>query len=260
MMRFLGYAALMLVLGALVLTACTGRAGSLEGTLWKMTAYRNAEGEMVGSLPEVKTTAQFEDGNVSGNAGCNSYNGSYQVDGDEISFGPMMSTLMACPPPVMEQESGFMAALGMVATFEVSGETLTMIDEAGEVVLEFIAVEPPALVGTPWQLTSYNNGKGGMQSVIIGTEITAEFNEDETMTGSAGCNTYSAPFESTEDTISIGPTIRTEMACMDPDGVMEQENLYLAALQNAAVYKIFDDRLEIRDENGSGVAYYVVMP
>jgi heat shock protein HslJ len=160
----------------------------------------------------------------------------------------------------MNQESGFMAALGMVSTFELNGESLTMLDEDSEVVLEFVAIEPPALVGTPWLLTSYNNGKGGMQSTIIGTEITAEFNEDDAMTGSAGCNTYSAPFEADEETISIGPTIRTEMACMDPEGVMEQENLYLAALQNAAVYKIFDDRLEIRDENGSGVAYYVVMP
>jgi hypothetical protein len=41
---------------------------------------------------------------------------------------------------------------------------------------------------------------------------------------------------------------------------MEQETQYLASLQNAVVYTIRDDRLEIRDENGSGVAYYVVMP
>lgn len=259
-MRFLGYATLMFILGSLMLTACAGRSGSLEGTLWQMTAYLNAEGEMVQSLPDVKTTAQFENGSVGGNAGCNSYNGPYQVDGKNISFGPLMSTLMACPPPVMEQETGYMAALGMVATYKVNGESLTMFDKDGEVVLEFVTVEPAALVGTPWLLTSYNNGKGGMQSVIIGTEITADFNEDGTMSGSAGCNTYSAPYEATEDTISIGMATRTEMGCMDPEGVMEQETQYLASLQNAAVYTIRDDRLEIRDENGSGVAYYVVMP
>jgi heat shock protein HslJ len=50
------------------------------------------------------------------------------------------------------------------------------------------------------------------------------------------------------------------MACMDPEGVMDQEVLYLAALQNAAVYTIQDDRLEIRDESGAGVAYYSAMP
>ncbi len=258
-MRFLGYVTLMFILGALALTACA-TAGSLEGTLWQVTAYRNVDGEMVESLPDVKTTAQFEDGSVGGNSGCNGYNGPYQVDGKNISFGPMMSTMMACPPPMMEQETGYMTALGMVDTFEVDGETLTMFDEGGEVVLEFVAVEPATLVGTHWSLISYNNGRGGMQSLIIGTEITADFNEDGTMTGSAGCNDYSVPYEATEDMIKIGMAIRTEMACMDPEGVMEQETQYLASLQNAVVYTIRDDRLEIRDENGSGVAYYVVMP
>jgi heat shock protein HslJ len=99
-----------------------------------------------------------------------------------------------------------------------------------------------------------------MQSLIIGTEITSDFDEDGTMTGSAGCNDYSAPYEATEDMISIGMAIRTEMACTDPEGVMEQETQYLASLQDAVVYTIRDDRLEVRDENGSGVAYYVVMP
>jgi len=240
-MRFLGYVTLMFILGALALNACT-TSGSLEGTLWQMTAYRNVDGEMVESLPDVKTTAQFEDGSVGGNSGCNGYNGPYQV------------------PPMMEQETGYMTALGMVDTFEVDGETLTMFDEDGEVVLEFFAVEPAALVGTHWSLISYNNGRGGMQSLIIGTEITADFSEDGTMAGSAGCNDYSAPYEATEDMISIGMAIRTEMACMDPEGVMEQETQYLVSLQNAVVYTIRDDRLEIRDENGSGVAYYVVMP
>ncbi len=258
-MRFLVHVTLMFVLGALALTACA-TSGSLEGTLWQMTAYRNIDGEMIESLPDVKTTAQFEDGSVGGNSGCNGYNGSYQIDGKKISFGPMMSTLMACPPPMMEQETGYMAALDMVDAFKVNGETLTMFDADGEVVMESVAVEPAALVGTHWSLTSYNNGKGGMQSLIIGTEITADFNEDGTMTGSAGCNDYSAPYEVSEDRISIGMVIRTEMACMDPEGVMEQETQHLASLQNAVIYTIRDDRLEIRDENGSGVAYYVVMP
>ena len=99
-----------------------------------------------------------------------------------------------------------------------------------------------------------------MQSLVIGSEITANFDEDGRMSGSAGCNTYNASYEATEDTISIGVIASTEMACMDPEGVMDQEVLYLAALQNAAVYTIQDDRLEIRDQDGAGVAYYSAMP
>ena len=96
--------------------------------------------------------------------------------------------------------------------------------------------------------------------MVIGTEINAAFGEDGILTGLAGCNNYSATYEATEGSISIGIGASTEMACMDPEGIMEQETQYLASMQNAAVYTIRDNRLEIRDENGSGVAYYNAMP
>ena len=259
-MRFFGIAVLVLVFGAATLSACSGGSGNLAGSLWRMTAYRNAEGEMVETLPEVKTTAEFKDGQIGGKAACNTYNGPYEVDGNEISFGMLMTTMMACPEPIMDQEMGYLSALSMVTSFEVTKETLSMFDADGEAVLVFMPIEPASLTSTNWLLTSYNNGKGGMQSVIIDTEITANFSEDGTMSGSAGCNQYNASYEATEDTISIGVAASTEMACMEPEGIMEQETQYLKSLQNAAVYNIRDDRLEIRDANGSGVAYFMVMP
>lgn len=259
-MKFLGIATFILVFSAVAMTACAGSSGNLEGTLWRMTSYQDVDGEMVETLPDVKTTAEFLEGQVSGNSACNTYNGSYEVDGNKINFGPMMSTMMACPSPIMEQESGYLAALDLVSTFEVKDKTLTMFNSEGRAVLTYEILEPTSLVGTNWQLTSYNNGKGGMQSVIIGSEITANFDEEGTMSGSAGCNSYTASYEATESSISIGIAASTEMACMEPEGVMEQESQYLATLQNSAVYSIRDDRLEIRDENGSGVAYFIVMP
>ena len=121
-MRHLGFVTLVLVLGTAALTACASGSGNLEDTLWRMTVYRNADGEMVETLPEVKTTTEFKDGQVGGKAACNTYNGPYEVDGDQISFGLMMSTMMACPPPIMDQEMGYLAALEMAATFDVKDE------------------------------------------------------------------------------------------------------------------------------------------
>ena len=259
-MRYFGFAILVFVMGTMMLAACTSGSGSLEGKLWQMTAYQSSDGKMVETLPDVKTTAEFTDGQVGGKAACNTYNGPYEVDGNQISFGLMMSTMMACPPAIMDQEMGYLGALEMVTTFEVTEESLTMFDADGEIVLEFTPIEPASLVGTNWLLTSYNNGKGGMQSAIIGTEISANFSEDGAISGSGGCNNYNASYEATEETIGIGMIASTEMACMDPEGVMDQETQYLASLQNAAVYTIRDDRLEIRDANGSGVAYYNAMP
>ena len=259
-MKFLGLATLVLVLGAMALSACAGKSTSLEGKLWQMQSYRGADGKMVNSLPDVKTTAEFSNGQVSGKAACNTYNGSYEVDGNQINFGLMMSTMMACPQEIMDQETGYLGGLEQAATFEVAKDSLKMFDANGEIVLEFTPIEPASLTGTNWQLTSYNNGKGGMQSLVIGSEITANFSDDGRMSGSAGCNNYNASYEASEETISIGMITSTEMACMDLEGVMDQEVLYLAALQNAAFYTIRDDRLEIRDQDGAGVAYFVAMP
>ena len=233
-------------------------ASDLEGVLWRMVSYRNADSEMVQSFPEVKSIAGFENGQVTGNTGCNNYNGTYDVDGNRISFGPMASTLMACPPPETEQEQGYLSALGMVSTFAVDGDNLEMMNEAGEVVLAYEAMESVSLTATPWIVSRYNNGRGGMTSVIIGTEITANFTEDGVVSGSAGCNSYNAPFEAEEDMISIGLVAVTQKLCSEPEGMMEQEAEYLSALQNAAVYTISEDRIEIRDEGGSGVVFFVI--
>ena len=259
-MKVLGLTTLVFVMGTIALTACASGSANLEGKLWRMQSYRGADGQMLESLPDLKTTAEFKDGQVSGNSACNSYGGAYEVNGKNISFGMMRSTMMACPQPVMDQEAGYLAGLEQVATFELTEDNLKMFDADGELVLAYTPIEPASLTGTNWLMTSYNNGRGGMQSPVIGSEITANFSEDGRLSGSAGCNTYNASYEATEGTISIGMTASTEMACMDPEGVMDQEVLYLAALQNAAVYTIQDDRLEIRDESGAGVAYYSAMP
>ena len=109
-MRYFGFATMVFILGSMVLAACASGSGNLEGTLWQMTAYLGADGKMVETLPEVKTTVEFMDGNAGGNAACNTYNGPYDINGNQISFGLMRTTMMACPPPIMGQEMGYLAA------------------------------------------------------------------------------------------------------------------------------------------------------
>ena len=62
--------------------------------------------------PEQPITAAFADGQVSGSAGCNSYSGSVTSEGGQtLSFGPLVSTMMACPDPIMDQELAYLGAL-----------------------------------------------------------------------------------------------------------------------------------------------------
>ena len=51
--------------------------------------------------------------------------------------------------------------------------------------------------------------------------------------------------------ITIGPLASTMKFCNDPEGVMDQEAQYLAALQSAATYRIEGNRLELRTADGA---------
>lgn len=245
-------------LALLTFTSCasqeTGR--QLTDQVWIGTSL---EGEAV--LPDTTITAEFkEDGTLSGSNSCNRYNTTYSVDGEYLTINqPIMSTLMACPDPVMAQEQAFMTALGAVAKFEIKGEELTLFSDAGEALLTYIAGSNE-LAGTSWEVISFNNGNEAVVSVIIGTQITADFGKDGQLTGNSGCNSYFASYETDGDQINIGPAGMTEMACMEPEGVMEQEQQYLAALGMAELYRIEADRMQFRNAEGSTVANFKGLP
>jgi len=234
-----------------------GPAESLEDLLWTLVSYVNDEGETVAVLPETEITIEFQDGEFGGNAGCNNYFGSYEVEGGGLAFGPMGSTMMACLPAVMEQEVQYLAALGNLASYQVVGGELQMMDGDGEIVLTFEVQEPVALVGTTWRLTGYNNGKGGFASVLSGSEVLATFGDDGTVRGSAGCNNYFADFKVDGETLTIGTAGTTRKMCAEPEGIMDQEAAYLAALGSAATYEIEGDELQVWDAEGTRMLSFV---
>ena len=219
---------------------------SLTGVIW---ALDELNGESL--VPTTSISAEFDlDGRVGGSAGCNSYNAAYKADGTNIEIGMAATTMMLCPDPIMAQESAYMEALSAAATYEVTAESLTLFNSAGEAAAIF-GVESQGLAGTLWEVISYNTGNQAVRSVIIGSELTANFGEDGQLTGSAGCNDFFAAYETEDDNISIGPAGITQMFCADPDGIMEQESQYLAALETAATYRIEGVNMNMRTAEGS---------
>jgi heat shock protein HslJ len=99
------------------------------------------------------------------------------------------------------------------------------------------------LEGTRWVLESYGD-PDNPQAVLEDTEVTAWFFHGE-VNGSAGCNSYSGSYEIDGQNITIDSIGATEMYCMEPEGVMDQEKQYLSALRQAERFQIEDSKLEI---------------
>ncbi len=235
---------------------------TLTNTLWEVIGYNNGRGGVVSVIIDTRITAQFgEDGTLSGNASCNNYTTGYEVDGENININELVAaTLMACPAPegIMDQEAEYLAALPSAATFSIQDDVLELRTADGALVANYKAVKAPSLPGTAWDVQSYNNGNEAVVSVIIGTNLTAVFNEDGTLSGSAGCNNYTASYEINGDNIIIGPAATTRMICAEPEGIMEQEAQYLAALETAATYRIDAERMEMRTADGAKVADFII--
>jgi polar amino acid transport system substrate-binding protein len=113
------------------------------------------------------------------------------------------------------------------------------------------------LAGRSWQMTSYYDGQAVI-SALAGTEVTAVFGDDGSVSGSAGCNTYNATYQADGNSLTVGSVTATRQTCSEPEGIMEQESAYLVALESATAYQIEGDELELTDAEGVQVATFTV--
>ncbi|WP_164158009.1 META domain-containing protein [Sandarakinorhabdus rubra] len=99
-------------------------AGTLEGE-WVLADLNG------GGVPEAGISLRFDPGDqntsrVSGKSGCNQFTGDWRQTGAALKLGPLASTMMACPAPVMAVEQRFLAVLGAVTsvTYTQGGEAI----------------------------------------------------------------------------------------------------------------------------------------
>ena len=232
----------------------------LDGTPWRLADHIGPAGYLVAVPDDVRATAVFADGVVSGGTGCNRYHGGYQAADDRVSVSSLAMTMMACGPAETAVERAFTTALEAAATYAIDGDTLELSGADGRVSLRFRAAQPPNLIGTHWLATMINNGRGGVVSLMDGTEVDAIFGADGQVAGSGGCNRYSGPYTRGGADLTIGTLAATMRMCVTPDGVSEQEASYFAALARVATWSFQDDRLQLRAADGALQVEYRAAP
>lgn len=112
--------------------------------------------------------------------------------------------------------------------------------------------QAPVTVGAPqggivggWRLVNLNGA-----AIIPGTEITAVFGDGGNLSGSSGCNTYSAGYQTNGSSLTVGALSGSQQYCPSPPGVMEQEELYRLVLSSASGYTVEGRQLSIRSARG----------
>lgn len=96
-----------------------------------------------GVIDNAQTTLEIAaDGRAFGRGGCNSYGGTATIDGDKLSFSPIVATQMACAEALMNQEQKFFDALGRVAAFRLvpAEQKLLLLDAEGETLVRLAAM------------------------------------------------------------------------------------------------------------------------
>lgn len=217
---------------------------ALLDTAWKVVSI-GAE-EPVLAVPDSYPSVDFLGTRYTGYTGCNFFLGTYDVDGDALGMKTPAVTQGACENELLfRQEDIFLSALTATSSYEIDGDRLILyVLDSPSLTLE--PLEPVPFEGTTWDFKFLGTGEAVWLPVIPGTSITAKF-EGDTISGSAGCNDYSGAFTRDGNQMTFGPLAVTAMECPEPEGIMEQEQRYLEALQRTGSIAQYTRSFELFD-------------
>jgi heat shock protein HslJ len=119
-------------------------------------------------------------------------------------------------------------------------------------------VTPPnTLTSTTWELGWFEDASGVWTKVAEGSSITATFLNEGRVTGSGGCNGYSAEYQlGNESRIFFKRPEVPDHLCQTPMGVMSQESYYFTDLLNAETYSITKGQLLFLDGAGKKILQF----
>lgn len=98
----------------------------LINTTWHVTSISGSP--VIGDQPLTLTIAP--DLRADGHAGCNSYFAQATLEGSKLKFAHPAATLKACQPEIMAQESAYFTALIAIDSYEISEDSLRLLDAA----------------------------------------------------------------------------------------------------------------------------------
>ena len=215
---------------------------------------------------DAEVTLEITDDGVSGNAGCNTFGGSAEIDGDSITFGPLATTRMSCGESVDQFEFGVLEMFANVTRYTVKQEDGVLVLWNGELPVAQFA--PPGmeietglpggelpdegnleLVGTSWQWTAFQD-TADINSIEVAdpTLYVITFNDDGSYGLKNDCNVGGGDYALDGSSLTIMPGIATQAYCGDDS--LDQE--FSRLLGEVVTYVIEDGQLHLNLKLDSG--------
>jgi heat shock protein HslJ len=197
-------------------------------------------------------TADIRGAVISGSAGCNAYTGplATSVDG-RFAAGPLSSTDRACEPGVGAAEQAFLTRLSAADAYRVEGGELHLL--AGSAVT--LRFDPTAGAGADRLAGSYRivglraAGTGALAPLVPDSSISLSLGATGVLSGSA-CNVYGGQWLVDGDRFTVAGLWNHATYCTVPDGVVEQEVRYFAALRAANRWEMQEGDLLLYGDDG----------
>lgn len=221
------------------------QAAAILDTTWTVQSFGGPE-EPIAGVDGTYPSINFILGRFNGYTGCNYFVGTYQAEGDTVRFDPPAVTTGFCDDEQLhQQQEAYMTMLVTANRYAFDGENISLFaDDRQLMTLE--PLEPVPFEGTTWSYRFFQGELPEWQQVIPDTSITAVF-EGDAISGSAGCNEYNGTVTRNGDDITIGELASTRKMCAEPEGIMDQEERYLSALQTSVKIRESARSIELYD-------------
>lgn len=242
-----------LAVTSLALGGCLGSdfADSVEGS-WQLTEGM-VDGRSITILDSHPITITFDEDQVGGTASCNSYGGTFELDGSTISFSSLAMTEMACTPEeAMVAEQLYGSGLTMVDTLTLDG-ALMLTGPGVELTFEGLDPVPDAeLINTVWVLDGLIRGDA-VTTPVADSHATIEFFTDGSVLGDTGCRAFSGQY-----LVSGAEVVLTELAADGHEcgpGLSEQDDHVISALEGTLRVEIDGGRLTTWARGDEGLTF-----
>jgi heat shock protein HslJ len=237
----------------LLLAGCAGGAGAQPDVAgeWELVQF-SRDGAVVPAPVGGRATLTVADGQLSGTSFCNSYSGSYRLDGDALTVSELGGTEIGCAADLMDAEAAYLAALGSADQAATADGYLVLSGDDAELRFRPVPeVSASELTGTRWILETLLDGD--VASSTTGLPAVLELVDDGTFTASTGCRDLAGGWSLDGDVVRVTDVTPDEATC-DRD-VAAQDQQVTAVLSDDFQAAVTEDSLAVTGAGGLGLVY-----